>query len=73
VRRDGIQQLDFSIFKDVPINERITAQFRAEWFNFTNTPIFGGPNATVGSGAFGRVTSQANSPRQTQLALKILF
>jgi len=73
VRTDGIQQLDFSVFKDIPVNERVKVQFRAEWFNFTNTPIFNNPAATVGAGSFGRVTSQANSPRQTQLALKILF
>ena len=63
VRTDGIQQLDFSVFKDVPITERVKAQFRAGWFNFTNTPIFNNPAATVGAGSFGRVTSQANSPR----------
>jgi hypothetical protein len=73
IRQDSVQQLDFSIFKDIKITERITTQFRAEWFNFTNTPIFSNPNTTVGAAAFGRVTAQANAPRQTQLALKILF
>jgi hypothetical protein len=73
VRSDGIQQIDFSIFKEIKITERVKTQFRAEWFNFTNTPIFDNPATTVGAGSFGRVTSTANSPRQTQLALKILF
>jgi hypothetical protein len=73
VRGDFVKALDFSLFKNFVITERVTAQFRAEWFNFTNSPIFENPAGTVGSGAFGRVTSQANSPRQTQLALKILF
>ena len=31
------------------------------------------PNTTVGNINFGRVTSQANSPRQIQLALKLTF
>ena len=73
IRTDAIETLDFSIFKDFRINERVTTQFRAEWFNFANHPVFNSPAATVGSGSFGRVTSQANAPRQTQLALKILF
>ena len=73
VRTDATEGLDFSIFKDIPITERVKAQLRAEWFNFTNSPIFNFPNTTVGTGTFGQVTSQANSPRQTQLALKILF
>jgi hypothetical protein len=73
VRTDSVQQVDFSLFKDIPVNERVKVQLRAEWFNFTNSPIFNNPNATVGTGTFGVVTSQANLPRQTQLALKILF
>jgi hypothetical protein len=73
VRTDATEQLDFSVFKDIPINERIKAQLRAEWFNLTNSPIFNFPNTTVGTGTFGVVTSQANAPRQTQLALKIIF
>jgi len=31
------------------------------------------PNTTVGKAQFGRVTGMANSPRQTQFALKLLF
>ena len=49
-------------------------QFRAEAFNFANTPWFGGPNTTPGSAAFGVVTpSQVNDQRNVQLALKLVF
>ena len=73
ITSDFVESLDFSIFKNFKINERITTQFRAEWFNFANHPVFANPAGRVGSGSFGRVTAQANGPRQTQLALKILF
>ncbi|MDX1982776.1 MAG: carboxypeptidase regulatory-like domain-containing protein, partial [Bryobacteraceae bacterium] len=73
LRSDRIENLDFSVFKNFRIKERVTLQFRAEWFNLTNSPIFASPNTTVGSTAFGIVTGQDNLPRQTQLALKFLF
>jgi len=66
--------LDFSLFKDFPIREKVRAQVRAEAFNLGNTPMFGAPNTTLGSASFGRVTAvQANDPRIVQLALRILF
>jgi hypothetical protein len=73
VRGDFVETFDFSLFKDFAVTERVKLQFRAEWFNLPNHPIFENPAGTVGTGSFGLVTSQANSPRQTQLALKILF
>jgi hypothetical protein len=69
-RREPI--IDFSIFKSFPITETLRLQFRAESFNLTNTPWFGNPNTTFGSPAFGVVTpSQANDPRNVQLALRL--
>jgi hypothetical protein len=66
--------VDFSVFKQFPITERVNLQFRAESFNLTNTPWFGGPNLTVGGAAFGTVApAQANDPRNVQLALRLSF
>lgn len=74
-RTDGLFQLDFSVLKSIPITERFRAQFRAEFFNFTNTPTFGNPNANFTGVGFGTVTSLATNtqPRQVQLALKLYF
>jgi hypothetical protein len=63
LRGDTIESMDFSVFKNFRVNERITVQFRAEWFNLANHPIFGNLNTTVGSSSFGIVTCQANAPR----------
>ncbi|MFN0105519.1 MAG: carboxypeptidase regulatory-like domain-containing protein [Bryobacteraceae bacterium] len=73
VRTDMTKNWDLSIFKQFQITEKIRTQVRAEFFNALNHPIFGSPNTTVTSGAFGAITSQANSPRQIQFGLKFLW
>jgi len=66
--------VDLSIFKRFVVTERMNVEFRAESFNMTNTPWFGGPNLTVGGAAFGTVTpAQANDPRNIQFALRLSF
>ncbi len=56
------------------LTERLRLQFRAEAFNAFNRVRFGSPNTNVNGGAnFGRVTTQANDPRQLQFGLKLLF
>jgi hypothetical protein len=69
------RQLSLSGFKTVPIHERLSLQFRAEFYNLTNTPNFGQPDSGLGDAAFGQISStRANAnPRQTQFALKLLF
>src|SRR5579885_1469679 len=73
VRGPGVRNVDFSLFKNFRIRERMTAQLRGEAFNATNTVQFGLPNTTLNSNQFGRITSQANSPRQLQVGLKLAF
>jgi hypothetical protein len=66
------RNFDFAALKNFRVTERVTAQFRFEAFNFTNTPFFSPPNATVGSRDFGRISS-AGRPRNLQLGMKIIF
>ncbi|MGH9659534.1 MAG: hypothetical protein ACRD96_13385, partial [Bryobacteraceae bacterium] len=73
VRQDGANHLDLSVFKSFHPTEKTEVEFRAEAFNFANSPLFGSPNTTLGAALFGAITGQENSPRQIQLALKILF
>jgi hypothetical protein len=51
IRGDGIANLDFGIFKNTKILEGHQIQFRAEFFNATNTRNFGTPNTAINSGA----------------------
>ena len=73
LRSDGIHSMDLSLFKNFSLWEGAQLQFRAEFFNATNTPRFAQPDLNFGAVNFGRVTSQLNDPRQTQFGIKIIF
>lgn len=67
------QQWDFSAFKNIPLRESKSLQFRAEFFNTFNHPNFRLPNNDINSPAtFGEIT-EALPGRLVQLALKFLF
>ena len=71
-RGPGLKMYNFSIHKQFPIRESIKAEFRAEFANLTNTPLFNAPNRTVNSATFGEVSS-AQGERAGSLALKLYF
>src|SRR5262249_31411269 len=72
LRAPGLWNLDYSLFKTFPVNERVQLQFRSEFFNLLNHPNLGVPNVTVTSPTFGRITT-ALDPRILQFALKVVF
>ena len=51
LRADGIANLDFGLQKNTRIVEGQNLQFRAEFYNLTNTRNFGTPNSLLNSGA----------------------
>ena len=74
LRADGVKNFDLSLFKNNYFHDgKWNAQIRLEMFNALNRVQFNAPNTQVGNGNFGIVSSQANGPRQVQLALKLLF
>jgi hypothetical protein len=73
LRAPSTRNYDLSLFKEFQPREKVRVQVRAEWLNAFNRAQFSGPNTSVTSTSFGVITSQSNSPRQTQLGLKILF
>jgi hypothetical protein len=71
-------EMDVSLFKNTSLSERTSLQFRAEFFNVINHPNLGPPNATVFSSgttnaSAGLITTLANTPRQIQFGLKLMF
>jgi len=75
VRTQGTNNLDFSIFKNTHFGHegKYNVQLRGEAFNLANHVRFGSPGTAFGNNTFGVVSSQANAPRQIQLALKFMF
>ena len=70
--RRGFKNWDFIAVRNFPLHERLRLQFRGEFFNFTNTPAFGGPVANIQAGNVGQILS-AGEPRSIQLALKLIW
>ncbi len=68
----GLQRWDISLFKNTKINERISAQFRAEAFNVFNHTNFDTIRASLTSGSNSRVTG-VRDPRIMQLGMKLYF
>jgi outer membrane receptor protein involved in Fe transport len=76
--------VDLGVGKFFPISERFRLQFRAEFFNLSNTPHFALPVRSMSDPAFGRITHTRNpvnfgssatsyANRMIQFALKLEF
>ncbi len=72
MRADGIQNIDFGLYKDFLFRKTQRVQFRSELFNAMNHASFGVPASVPNAAGAGRVTS-ASAPRTIQLALKYYF
>jgi len=84
LRGPGLFNTDLSLFRSFTLTERFKLQFRAEAFNFSNTPQFGNPGATVSSvtrnadgsikalNGYTEITS-ASGERQLRFALRLSF
>lgn len=72
-RGQGIKNLDLGLFKDFAIKEGKKLQLRGEFFNFTNSVRFSTPYSAFQDPAFGLVTTQQNSPRRVQVAVRFEF
>ena len=87
-RGAGVTTFNFSMFKQIPLNERFNMEFRAEFFNILNHPTFNAPgfggngvtavpnSANFTSSNFGEIGSTRFAPydpRQIQFALKLYY
>jgi hypothetical protein len=68
----GSLNVDFSIFKNTAITERVNLQFRTEFFNALNHTNWGDPNTTFGTPQFGQIFGAASS-REIQFSLRLEF
>lgn len=73
IRSPAKSNIDVSLMKNFVVKEGIRLQLRAEAYNLPNHPVFNSPSTSVGSAGFGVITSQANSPRNVQVALRVIW
>lgn len=67
---------DFSAARRFPMHwphEGTFLEFRADFFNIFNHPIFADPATDFGQSSFGQITTMAVNPRVIQFALKYSF
>jgi hypothetical protein len=75
LRGPGLANIDFSVHKSIPFNERCRAELRVETMNLFNHPILyiGAANMYLNQGEQSGLITQSKGERQTQLALKVYF
>jgi hypothetical protein len=67
---------DFSFFKHFPLHklrDSADLEFRSEFFNIFNHPLFQDPDTNFTDGTFGQITNTYGNPRIIQFALKLSF
>ena len=72
MRGPGLANFDFSIAKNVHLDENRYFQFRTELFNAFNRANFGPPDIRREAATFGRILTAGNG-RIIQFALKVYF
>jgi hypothetical protein len=77
--------VDLGLFRDFRVRERLQIQFRAEAFNFTNTPHFNNPGTNVSNmrlnadgtvntlAGYTEITGARPDERQVRFGIRISF
>ena len=73
LRADGIGNMDLSFLKNTKTSEKTILQFRADFFNLTNTRNFGVPDGRVNSAAFLNQWNTDGGRRRIQLSARFQF
>jgi hypothetical protein len=69
----GFWTIDMSLARLLAAGSGRTLELRAEAFNLLNNFNWGNPGTNFDAGTFGRITSQAGTPRILQFAVKYAF
>jgi outer membrane receptor protein involved in Fe transport len=73
LQADRIETVDFSVFKNIKIVERVTLQYRLEMFNALNHPIFGIPTTNVDNINFMNFQETSGGRRVISMGLRLRF
>jgi hypothetical protein len=69
----GVNNFYVTLMKNTTMAEKVTVQFRSEFFNGFNHPSFGDPDARVGTPQHRVINSTRLGGREIQLGLKVIF
>jgi hypothetical protein len=69
----GLVNLDALAGRNFPFGERRRLEFRAEFFNLSNSVHFARPNLVVNLAQAGRIIATASPNRQIQMGLRLVF
>ncbi|MBL8220434.1 MAG: TonB-dependent receptor [Bryobacterales bacterium] len=69
----GLVNLDLTLARTFQIREKLSMEFRSEFFNFFNEAHFNFPNTTVNIPNGGTISDTSSSARQIQFGLKLIF
>ena len=72
-RKDGIQNVNFSVSRSWKIASESSMTFRAESINLFNTPQFAYPGNDLTGANFGQITNTLNDGRTFSLMLRLTF
>jgi len=67
------RNLDLAVNKRFPLMERISLEWRAEFFNLLNLVNFANPGGSITASSYGLIRSTTGNPRVIQFALKLVF
>jgi hypothetical protein len=69
----GFNNWDLAVFKNTILHERLSLQFRSEFFNVLNHPNFDVPAANISARTTVGQIRSASDPRTIQFSLRLLF
>lgn len=64
---------DFSVYKQTSITESLKFEYRAEFFNILNHPVFFSGDQSINSSSFGKLSSVAVTSRRIQMTVRLIW
>ncbi len=72
VEAPGARTFDMGLYKDFYVHENKRIEFRSQWYNAFNHPIWGSPNSIYGTSGFGHIGT-AGPGREIEFGLRFDF
>jgi outer membrane receptor protein involved in Fe transport len=73
LRGPAQRNIDLSVNKRIPINDRVFVEWRSEFFNMLNITNFANPGSSITAATYGIIRTTTGNPRVIQMALKVGF